>query len=103
MTIWKKHIETEHNYWISLSFFSLLQENQRNFYVKQIRIIFIFFNIIFIWNVSEWKIQLLVHIQPYKVILDLLCSYCGRDFAPLAPAYKFRDMRGVGNLTGHED
>jgi len=32
----------------------------------------------------------LVHIHPHEVVSDLLCSYNGRDFISLVPAWRFR-------------
>ena len=45
----------------------------------------------------------LVPVQFHQVVWNLLFAYSGRDFAPPALIYGFRETRNVGSLTGSED
>jgi len=45
----------------------------------------------------------LVSVQFHQVVLNLLFSYTGRDFALPALTYTFGDSRDVGSLIGSED
>ncbi|XP_040415850.1 uncharacterized protein LOC121071568 [Cygnus olor] len=43
-----------------------------------------------------------VPVRFHRVVLNLLLAYSGKDFAPSAPAWRFRDSRDVASLAGSE-